>query len=210
MYFVYYKDRVIDFTDRPSIGCDGVVKLAAGERIGIAKMLENLENSKNICVISDDPERSFKDFALQFRLVEAAGGVVVNGHDEILMIYRNNRWDLPKGHVEAGEGFITAAVREVEEETGLRNVVAGEPIVTTYHFYPLNGEWILKRTWWFAMSGGEGEPVPQSEEGITRVEWVPVSRVPDCASQSFASVRQVLRLACPGDKNILHLEKIIP
>lgn len=210
MYFVYYKDRIINFADHPVMGCDGMVKLAAGETISIAKMLENLENSKSLCVISPEPQHSFELFASQFTLVEAAGGVVVNDRGEILMIYRNNRWDLPKGYVEDGEGFMAAAAREVEEETGLMDVTVGEPIVTTFHFYPLSGSWILKRTWWFSMSGGEGELVPQAEEGITKVEWVPSARILEYASQGFASVREVLKLARPGDENVLHLENIIP
>lgn len=210
MYFVYYKDSIIDFTDRTVIGSDGVVKLAPGEKIGIAKMLENLENSKNLCIISPEPERAFRDFASQFTLAEAAGGVVENRRGEILMIYRNNRWDLPKGYVEEGEGYMAAAVREVEEETGLRDVVIASPLVNTYHFYPLGDRWIMKHTWWFTMEGGTGEPKPQVEEGITEIEWVSPSRLPEYASQSFASVREVLKLARPDDESMIKLENIIP
>ena len=209
MYFVYYKDHTIDFTDRPTMGFDGVVRLAPGEMISTAKMLENLENYKNLCIISADPQKAFMNFASQFTLVDAAGGVVFNDRDQMLMIYRNNRWDLPKGYVEKGEPITDAAVREVMEETGLKNVERGEIIVTTYHFYPLGDKWIMKRTWWFWMSGN-GDLIPQTEEGITRVEWIPVSQAQDYASQGFASVRQVLRFVRPDNDNAIKLENFIP
>lgn len=209
MYFVYYRDHIINFTDRPALGCDGVVTLEPGEAIGTAKMLEKLENSKNLCILSPDPQKAFSDFAARFTHVEAAGGVARNARGEVLMIYRNNRWDLPKGHVEPGESVADAAVREVCEETGLEHIELGEIIVTTHHFYLQDGKWIMKRTWWFSMSA-EGDPVPQTEEGITRAEWVASSRVPGCAEQSFASVKEVLKLARTDEQNIINLQNILP
>jgi 8-oxo-dGTP diphosphatase len=66
--------------------------------------------------------------------VRAAGGIVLDGVS-VLLVHRAHRgdWTLPKGKLEAGESWEDAAVREVEEETGLRcRIVAPEPYVTRY------------------------------------------------------------------------------
>ena len=81
-----------------------------------------------------------------FEFRKAAGGVVCNPEDERLMIFRFGKWDLPKGHVEKGETIRYAAVREVQEETGVRDVAADRCIAKTYHIYNMDGRWILKQT----------------------------------------------------------------
>ena len=107
----------------------------------------------------------------RMRWVRAAGGMVTRGDGMMLLILRNGRWDLPKGKVEAGETLLEAALREVEEETGMK--VHLSPI-KTYHIFNLYGGWHMKQTSWFPMTVAEGSTVgkPQQEEGITAVEWV--------------------------------------
>src|SRR4051812_48020306 len=58
----------------------------------------------------------------KFTIIRAAGGLVVNDGGEMLFIFRRGKWDLPKGKLEEGEDLEECAVREVEEETGLKNV----------------------------------------------------------------------------------------
>lgn len=117
----------------------------------------------------------------RMRWVRAAGGIVTDESGQMLLIRRNGRWDLPKGKVEAGETLLQAALREVEEETGIR-VESGKweavrPLVTpikTYHLFNLYGGWHLKQTSWFPLhaAGNSPQGTPQREEGIEAVEWV--------------------------------------
>ena len=115
---------------------------------------------------------------LRMRWVRAAGGIVTRDDGNMLLILRNNRWDLPKGKVEAGETLLQAALRETFEETGLKANLSPftshlSPI-KTYHIFNLYGGWHLKQTSWFPMVVADATVVgnPQQEEGITAVEWV--------------------------------------
>lgn len=48
-----------------------------------------------------------------------AGGIIVNDKEEIVIVSQLNSWSFPKGHVETGETIFDAALREIEEETGI-------------------------------------------------------------------------------------------
>ena len=97
-----------------------------------------------------------------FRLIEAAGGLVKNQKEEWLFIYRNGKWDLPKGKIEKGEGIKKAAIREVKEECGIKKLKILKELPSTYHTYFMEEKAILKRTYWFEMScGDDSKLVPQ-------------------------------------------------
>lgn len=108
--------------------------------------------------------------------IEAAGGAVMrisNGEKEVLLIERNGIWDLPKGKRETGESVSECAVREVSEETGLKEVELTEFLGVTFHTYLLDGQNIEKKTYWYRMETADGNGLrPQEEEGITQVVWV--------------------------------------
>ncbi|MBQ8703711.1 MAG: NUDIX domain-containing protein [Bacteroidales bacterium] len=110
----------------------------------------------------------------RMRWVRAAGGIITDESGQMLLILRNGRWDLPKGKVEAGETLRQAALREVEEETGVTPLLTIHyPLPTkTYHVFNLYGGWHLKQTSWFAMTARRQPAAPQQEEGITEVVWV--------------------------------------
>ncbi|MBR0170851.1 MAG: NUDIX domain-containing protein [Bacteroidales bacterium] len=130
----------------------------------------------------------------RMRYVRAAGGVVEASDGSLLAIVRNGRYDLPKGKVELGETLLQAALREVEEETGLKVLPATRnPQPTkTYHIYNLYGGWHLKQTSWFAMrADGKPEVVPQLEEGITGGCWFSPDEWHSAMLHSYGTMRTV-------------------
>ncbi|MDQ0067243.1 NUDIX hydrolase [Chryseobacterium lathyri] len=137
--------------------------------------LDLLENTsvKELNVFGENIEEIWGEFQKLFRIIEAAGGLVNNPDGKLLFIKRLGKWDLPKGKMEKGESREESAIREIEEETGLKDVELVKFINTTYHIYiERNGEKILKCTHWFEMNfNGEDTSKPQIEEGITEVAW---------------------------------------
>jgi 8-oxo-dGTP pyrophosphatase MutT (NUDIX family) len=96
-------------------------------------------------------------FCSKFRLIHAGGGVVYNSNNEVLMIFRNDKWDLPKGKQEENETIESCALREVEEECGITNLILKEKIIDTYHTYEQDNIQFLKKTSWFKMFSDKNE-----------------------------------------------------
>lgn len=133
-----------------------------------------------------------------FRVVKAAGGVVFNG-DRILLMYRLKRWDLPKGKLDDGERSKAAALREVEEETGVE-VQLEEKICTTWHTYTHNGNRILKRTKWYRMTClDDANMAPQWEENIERLAWLDRKELRNALVDSYSSIRYVFERLWKGE-----------
>jgi len=140
-----------------------------------------------------DAKAFLKTVAKSVTLIEAAGGLVKNENDGYLFIYRNNKWDLPKGKIEKDEGVKEAAVREVEEECGIKVSKLGEKICKTYHVYIYKGEVVLKKTHWFKMKcKGQDKLKPQKEEGITEVRWFKKGHIEPIMANTFPSIMDVL------------------
>lgn len=136
---------------------------------------------------------NFEDFKSRFKLIRAAGGIVVH-ENKLLMIYRNTCWDLPKGWIEAGEFPMQAALREVTEECGQLALTVDSLIpIITYHLYVLKGEVVLKETTWYAMSVDSGFTLtPQRNEGITRVDFVDFSEVKQLIKDSYPMIQWIV------------------
>ena len=125
-------------------------------------------------------------------LIEAAGGLVYNLDNQLLMIFRNGKWDLPKGKLEPGENIRQCAIREVEEECGVKNLTISKKITDTYHTYELKGNPILKRTYWYMMNSDfDGKLVAQIEEGITKVEWVNEEDIAKKLENSYGNIKEL-------------------
>jgi 8-oxo-dGTP pyrophosphatase MutT (NUDIX family) len=135
-------------------------------------------------------------FKEQFTCIDAAGGLVSNEKDELLFIFRKGRWDLPKGKLDAGETLGACAVREVQEETGLHAVQLGMHLCNTWHVYHERGAYILKQSIWYQMKASSIEVlVPQIEEDITSIKWVPQNMLDEVLGNAYPSIRKVLRQA---------------
>lgn len=191
---IYFGDAEVVITNTPQDHRYDVVCVDTSviNNLG-AKIQKKVEINKFVAIITPDPVATFEELKREFVLVEAAGGVVHNERGELLMIELRGRWDLPKGHIEVDEEASVAALREVEEETGVvAELVDKEPIMETWHAYNTYGRWELKRTRWWRMKALAGELKPQDEEGIARVEWCSTESVQERLKMSYTTIRRVI------------------
>jgi 8-oxo-dGTP pyrophosphatase MutT (NUDIX family) len=134
---------------------------------------------------------------MQLKIIQAGGGLVLNERNELLLIFRRGSWDLPKGKLDPGESIEDCALREVEEETGVRNLTLIDFLGITQHQYfdPYLKEEVIKESHWYTMSV-KGVPalIPQTEEDITDIKWVPLSAVNALIADSFASIKEIIGL----------------
>lgn len=123
----------------------------------------------------------------------AAGGLVFNSDNELLMIFRRNKWDLPKGKLDEGETIEECAVREVQEETGLQLVELKDKLGTTLHTYTEKGVKIEKESHWFTMFSPGNQPlIPQTEEDITSIEWVSKEKLAACLQNTYGNIADII------------------
>ena len=149
--------------------------------------------SQHFYVLCSDSRAFLKSVLKSVPVISAAGGLVKNEKDEYLLIYRNDRWDIPKGKVEKTEKIKEAAVREVEEECGIKISSLEKKICKTYHAYINRGEVVIKKTHWFQMTcTGLCKLKPQKEEGITEARWFKKNYIGTIASNTFPSIMDVL------------------
>ncbi len=138
-------------------------------------------------------DSDFQQYTAGLTVVPAAGGMVLNDDGHLLMIFRKGCWDLPKGKVDEGETLEVCAVREVQEETGITQLILKEKLQTTYHTYALGSEKIIKPSHWFLMySKGNEKPIPQIEEDITAIAWMDKASVANILDNTYASIRELL------------------
>lgn len=127
------------------------------------------------------------------QMIKAAGGLVKNERGEYLFIFRNGKWDLPKGKIEEGEKTRIAAVREVEEECGIPIQSSGKKLSNTYHIYELNQQKILKKTSWYTMKAQyQVKLVPQIEEGITEARWLGLGDLMMIRQNTYPLIRDLI------------------
>ncbi len=140
-----------------------------------------------------DLEKLKKEFFKKFTLITAAGGLVQNESNENLLIFRKGKWDLPKGKLDKKEKLEDCALREVEEETGVKGARIIEPLAVTYHTYHEGARYILKDSHWFLMKvTGEQKLTPQTEEDITDIRWVAASELGKYREKCFPAIRELL------------------
>lgn len=126
-------------------------------------------------------------------IVIAAGGLVLDEEDRLLAIRRLGKWDLPKGKVEKGEAIEVGAVREVQEECGLKDVELIAPLTSTWHTYERKGRQHLKRTDWFLMRASAKEHLTaQTEEDIEEVRWMDAKGLKEMERDTYPSLLPVL------------------
>jgi 8-oxo-dGTP pyrophosphatase MutT (NUDIX family) len=121
---------------------------------------------------------------------KAGGGLVYNKKGEVLFIFRNGKWDLPKGGTNKGEEIEDTAMREVEEETGVGKLKVTKKLQKTYHVFKRNGKYKLKITHWFEMTSTfNGELIGQAEEGIEKVAWLNPDQIKEALKNSYENIK---------------------
>ncbi|MFP5471436.1 MAG: NUDIX hydrolase [Bacteroidia bacterium] len=173
-YKVFFNDTVVFFHQQPSdvYNSQNSAVLNSSDKNEIEQFIN--ENALSHVV----GKNSFFNFFADYLFIEAAGGLVLNEKNEILVILRLGKWDLPKGKIEQSEKIDEAAIREVEEECGIDGLKIIKELSPTYHTYELKGKSVLKKTHWFLMTTNfSGKLTPQTEENIEDVKWMPLEQV---------------------------------
>lgn len=197
MYKVFYNHKPIYLTTQIQEFSDNTpflfIKYTTAEKIlGALKS----KKTKALYLYHPKPKKLQKHFLKHFPEVVAAGGLVEHKNGKLLFIYRNDKWDLPKGRVEGKETIPVAAIREVEEETGVADLILQKPLMETFHLFRRNGKYKLKRTHWYQMTTTyNGVLAPQVEEGIKRAVWVPKDEVSRLLENAYANIALIFEEA---------------
>ena len=181
MYKVFCNNRVIEIEGGYGGTDDHLPFLVNNVHVNTGTLQSKIDaflegDELKINIRHSNPDKLWEIFRSRFCFIKAAGGIVRKNR-EILFIFRNGKWDLPKGKVEKGESPEEAAIREVMEECGLPSVNLIHSCVPTYHIYRSEfshskDQWMLKETYWYEMEYTEDQiPIPQVEEGITETRW---------------------------------------
>ena len=193
MLQIFYKEKPIIISDKKSDLKDSlIINPELFENLDLLKLLTK-KRVNSIGIFSNEFEFILNMFKKKYPEIIAAGGKVINNKSEILFIYRNKKWDLPKGKAEKNEIISETALREVEEETGIKNLSIIKPLDKTYHIFKRGGKNYLKSTYWFEMqSDFIGKFKPQKKEGITRVEWIGIENLSSILAKSYANIRLLI------------------
>ena len=165
------------------------------DSVSIEKILSVLKKDKYKAVhlVGSDLDSMLKTFLKFLPNVVAAGGKVLNASQRILFIFRNGKWDLPKGKSESNETIDKTALREVEEETGVKGLSITKPLEITYHIFRRNNQHQIKKTYWFEMfSDYDGDLKPQLDEGITKVKWIGPKKLKKVKKNIYANIESLI------------------
>ncbi|MCD4774225.1 MAG: NUDIX domain-containing protein [Bacteroidales bacterium] len=196
MYKVFTYNKTIIFTEDVNTNTFGeneqILKFESLSNLlnDFETFISNPKNNKLFIIIEKGVDKIFEEFLSNFQLIEAAGGIVRNSKNEYLFIYRFDKWDLPKGHIEKNEEPEMAAKREVEEETSISDLNIIKQLPCTFHSYILNNKKVIKKTYWFEMfTKSEQTPQPQINESITKTEWIPKNEVRNVLRNTYLSIK---------------------
>lgn len=194
MYKVFFNQKPLILTSKilKSSDSNPFIHIKFSSKNQILKAVK-AKKTESVYIYHKNIKKLWEIFTKKFPIIDAAGGLVERSDDKFLFIYRNNKWDLPKGGVEKKELIIEAAQREVKEETGLADLIVINKIGETYHIFKKGKNFRLKRTYWFKMkSDYQGELFPQEEEGITSAEWINKKRIPEIFKNAYENIKEIV------------------
>ncbi|MNK35461.1 Diadenosine hexaphosphate hydrolase [compost metagenome] len=196
MYKVFIDNSVIEFLDsteeRPSKPYDLVLDSLENDLSGLLDQFDFSRANTCLLVIYEDFELALNQIFHAYEFMDAAGGIV-RCDRRYLFIERHGMWDIPKGKLDADEQPWEAAVREIEEECGIKGPVIDHLIGITFHTYSYMGRLTIKKNWWYALTySGSMEVTPQEEESITQAIWIEKDEWDMIRGNTYDSIREVL------------------
>jgi 8-oxo-dGTP pyrophosphatase MutT (NUDIX family) len=196
MYKVFVNEKPLFLTNEIAKETD--FQLFLLESIDIEQLIVKMFNNKikKAYLYYPDEKEILKKVKEKIPVAKAGGGLVYNKKGEVLFIYRNGKWDLPKGGKEKGEDIEVTSMREVEEETGVGKLKIKKKLQKTYHVFKRNGRYKLKVTHWFEMTSTfDGELIPQANEGIEKVAWLNPEQVQEALKNSYENIKLLFEVA---------------
>ena len=193
MYKVFFNQKPIFLTTElvPQTHRTPVLFIKFSSPENIVKALKS-KKTECLYLYHQKEDKLWMHFLRHFPIVEAAGGLVRHQDGRFLFIYRNDKWDLPKGRIEKNEPIRIAAVREVEEETGVDGLEIVKPLIETFHVFNRNGKYKLKKTFWFEMkTASTVNLIPQLNEGIEQAVWIFEKEIPHKFENAYENIKQV-------------------
>lgn len=190
MYKVFVNEKPLFLTNK--VEKETNFKIYLLETVNIKKVISELFLNKIEAAYLYHPDEKLilKTLKLKIPVAKAGGGLVYNDKGEVLFIFRNGKWDLPKGGIEKNEEIEDTAIREVEEETGVSGLKITEKLQKTYHIFKRNGRYKLKITYWYKMKTNfSGIPQPQEDEGIEKVAWLKPEEIPQALENSYENIK---------------------
>ncbi len=158
-------------------------------------MMEKGDDYDEVVIYSAEFKTMKDDLKSLYKVILAAGGLVLNEEGEILFIFRRGFWDLPKGKIESSEKKKMAALREVREETGVQHMSIGGKIGVSNHSYRNSSDKrILKVSHWYLMNTYKQETVPQTEEDIVKAEWMTLEKFYSEERPVYSNILEILDL----------------
>ncbi|MEW4924922.1 NUDIX domain-containing protein [Algibacter sp. 2305UL17-15] len=193
MYKIFVGDKPMVLSTETSD--DKGVKNYKLSRVLLRNVIRKLNESslEEARLVHKNEKKLLKKFLKKLPNVVAGGGKVYNDDGKVLFIFRNGKWDLPKGKIEGKENIEETAIREVEEETGVTGLEIVKPLETTYHIFKRRGRYKIKITYWFEMKTSfDGKLYPQEKEGITKVKWLGKKKTKKALKNSYANIRSLV------------------
>ena len=190
MYKVFVNDKPLFLTNEVAKETD--FQLFLLESVDIEQLIVKMFNNKikKAYLYYPDEKEILKKVKEKIPVKKAGGGLVYNAEGKVLFIYRNGKWDLPKGGIEKNEDIEDTALREVEEETGVNQLKITRKLQKTYHIFKRGGKYRLKITHWYEMKTNfQGTPTPQANEGIEKVAWLSPEEVRDALGNSYENIK---------------------
>lgn len=190
MYKVFVNEKPLFLTNKVEKETDFQIFLLESVDIEqlIIKMFSNKVNKAFLYY--PDEKAILKKMKQKIAVAKAGGGLVYNDKGEVLFIFRNGKWDLPKGGTEKGESMEETAIREVEEETGVKGLKIVDKLQKTYHVFKRNGQYKLKVTTWYRMKTSyNGAMEGQQEEGIEKVAWLKPAEIKEALTNSYENIK---------------------